>query len=331
MTLILSVQEFLKQQLLHQGGDVSVFKAYKIPLNDPKGISKGYRRLLTLRPGLNLLIDDYSLHESLKVETEGSEVPFSLEFSFMLFGKNANEEVHSGENFLNTYWGISEVSWFEWQTAQVLKLDIHIECGLFETLILEQYDGLPLALKQTLDQSDLNQLFVHYSLTTSAMQLALNQILQCPYQGMTQRLYLESKALELIALRLEQLLNNTEKSSSQPVLQSDDIDRIYYAREILLSRLDRPPSLLELARRVGLNDYKLKAGFRQMFGTTVFGCLYEYRMEQAQRLLIENQIKIQDLARQMGYASPSRFTAAFKKRFGVTPGKYRSEKKSVWG
>jgi AraC family transcriptional regulator, transcriptional activator of the genes for pyochelin and ferripyochelin receptors len=46
-----------------------------------------------------------------------------------------------------------------------------------------------------------------------------------------------------------------------------------------------PPSLLELSRQIGLNDYKLKLGFKQLFGNTVFGYVWEQRMQQARFLL----------------------------------------------
>jgi AraC-like DNA-binding protein len=159
--------------------------------------------------------------------------------------------------------------------------------------------------------------------TNSAMQLALQQLLNCPYHGFTKQLYLESKAMELIALRLEQLkeqvLDFNPPSNLPDRLQGDDIDRIHHARDILVDNLDDPPSLLELARQVGLNDYKLKRGFRYCFGTTAFGYLHDYRMEQARQLLLERQMQVNEVARAVGYASRSSFATAFRKKFGVSP------------
>lgn len=59
------------------------------------------------------------------------------------------------------------------------------------------------------------------------------------------------------------------------------------SEDILLERMAEPPSLLELSRLIGLNDYKLKTGFKEMYGTTVFGYLREQRLEKAYRLLME--------------------------------------------
>ncbi|MDF5721948.1 MAG: AraC family transcriptional regulator, partial [Rhizonema sp. PD37] len=97
-----------------------------------------------------------------------------------------------------------------------------------------------------------------------------------------------------------------------------------YAREILLKNLDNPPSLIQLARQVGLNDRKLKLGFRYCFGTTVFGYLHDYRMELAHKLLIEKNMNVTQVARKVGYASLSSFHHAFRKKFAVNPKSFHS-------
>ncbi|NEQ48299.1 MAG: helix-turn-helix transcriptional regulator [Leptolyngbya sp. SIOISBB] len=160
--------------------------------------------------------------------------------------------------------------------------------------------------------------------TTAAMRCVIHQILHCPYQGLTRWLYLESKVIELIALRLDQVIPPPPAALVAPGLQSKDIDRIHYASAILLQRLDNPPSLLELARLAGLNDCKLKKGFRQVFGTTVFGYLQTHRMERAKQLLAEPSLKIAGVAQAMGYANQSYFCRMFKQQFGITPQCYRN-------
>ena len=71
--------------------------------------------------------------------------------------------------------------------------------------------------------------------------------------------------------------------------------RIHQAKDILIRQIDNPPSLLSLARQVGINDFKLKQGFRQVFGTTVFGYLHSHRMERAAQLLQGNHIWSQEI------------------------------------
>ncbi|GAB4372120.1 MAG: AraC family transcriptional regulator [Elainellaceae cyanobacterium] len=298
-----------------------MWQAYEVPLLAPEQDSYGYRRSRNLRPGLNLLIDDYTLQDDLIVETEAGKPGMVLEFSFMLSGRNAIEYILPGNNFLEAYWDHGQGGRFHWQAGtRVLKVDIHIEPDVFETLVAEQIEGLPIALQQVLHDRKRFEFYQTGTITT-AMQTVLRQIICCPYQGVTQKLYLESKVLELIALRIEQSIqsNSALKHQDKTVLRSSDIDCIYQAKEILLTNWQNPPSLTDLARQSGLNDYKLKAGFREVFGTTVFGYLHLYRMEQAQRLLSQKQMSIREVGLQLGYSNPRCFADAFKKQFGITP------------
>jgi len=84
---------------------------------------------------------------------------------------------------------------------------------------------------------------------------------------------------------------------------------------------------VELARLAGLNDYKLKAGFRQVFGTTVFGYLRQQRLEQARQLLQAQEISVTEAAATVGYSSQGHFAAAFRKQFGINPKDLRAGQK----
>lgn len=163
--------------------------------------------------------------------------------------------------------------------------------------------------------------FYRQGLTTPDMQLVLHQILHCPYQGAMKHLYLEGKVLELAALQFAQFAD--EDQARSPSLKTDDVERLHQAKAILIEQANNPPSILELARRVGLNDFKLKQGFRQVFGTTVFGCLRDYRLEHARLLLAEQQFTVQQVAHAVGYEHTGYFAKAFKQKFGVNPKTYQ--------
>ncbi|MGQ9872393.1 helix-turn-helix transcriptional regulator [Leptodesmis sp.] len=108
-------------------------------------------------------------------------------------------------------------------------------------------------------------------------------------------------------------------------LRQSDLERLYQAQAILRQDLENPPSLLELAKQVGLNDYKLKSGFRQIFGTIVFGYLHQRWMQIAYELLISSDLKVTEVASQVGYTSLSAFSTAFKKFFGISPSRCRAK------
>lgn len=98
-------------------------------------------------------------------------------------------------------------------------------------------------------------------------------------------MYLQTKVLELIRLQLFPILAEQTQLQRSPRVKAETSARIDYAREILLSRLENPPSLLELAQMVGVSDRTLQRGFKELFGTTVFNYLIEKRMQRAQELL----------------------------------------------
>lgn len=130
------------------------------------------------------------------------------------------------------------------------------------------------------------------------------------------RLLVESYLLELLAINIERLLclNNTQKALSKA-----DMEQMIYAREVLLSRLDSPPSLLELSRILHMNDCKLKRAFKQCFGVTVYGFIREQRMEKAFSLLEQGNHNVSEAAFAVGYTNTSHFAEAFQKKFGITP------------
>lgn len=153
----------------------------------------------------------------------------------------------------------------------------------------------------------------------------LQQVWHCPYEGIVKRAYLESKAIELIALVLGSEIAIQQGERKQAALKPEQIERVYYAREILLRDLGNPPTLEELAHQVGLNDFLLKRGFHQAFGTTVFEVLQSHRMDIAKQLLAEGKTKVSEIGLLVGYASVSAFTRAFKRRFDMSPKAYQKK------
>jgi AraC family transcriptional regulator len=72
---------------------------------------------------------------------------------------------------------------------------------------------------------------------------------------------------------------------------------------------------------VGLNQLKLKRGFRSLFGMGVYSLFQRHRMERARELLSHHNVT--ETALMLGYSNISHFSAAFRKQFGVLPGEAR--------
>jgi AraC family transcriptional regulator, transcriptional activator of the genes for pyochelin and ferripyochelin receptors len=162
---------------------------------------------------------------------------------------------------------------------------------------------------------------------TPQIDRVLQQILHCPYTGFLKQTYFYGKAWELITLTFEKLGEGISVSSAK-FLKPSEIEKIHQAREILIDNLNNPPSLSSLARQASLNEFSLKQGFKQVFGTTVFRYLLEHRLEIARQLLVSSDLNIQIIAQQVGFANRSYFAQVFRQKFGLNPKRYRQQRKN---
>lgn len=129
--------------------------------------------------------------------------------------------------------------------------------------------------------------------------------------------------LELEYTVLQLLIRTFQTFLSHPINQTEfsnsDREKIRQAQAIIIENMMNPPSLMELSRLIGLNDFKLKKGFKEMFGTTVFGYLREKRLEKANYLLQNGSMNVTEVAYTVGYSNLSYFAEAFKRKYGKNP------------
>jgi AraC-like DNA-binding protein len=86
--------------------------------------------------------------------------------------------------------------------------------------------------------------------------------------------------------------------------------------------MQEPPTLKELSEEIKLPLNRLKEGFKQIYGDSVFSFLFDYKMEVARKLLAGGSHNVNEVGLKVGYSASSHFIAAFKKKFGTTPKKY---------
>jgi AraC-like DNA-binding protein len=117
--------------------------------------------------------------------------------------------------------------------------------------------------------------------------------------------------------------NRQPDMESCPFLNDEStVRKIKHAKEYLLKHLDSAPTLKELSKIAGLNEFQLKVGFKEIYGNTVYGYLLDHKLDHARALLDTKKFKVNEVAAQIGYTNTSHFIAAFRKKYGVTPKKY---------
>lgn len=99
---------------------------------------------------------------------------------------------------------------------------------------------------------------------------------------------------------------------------------MYAVKEIILTNLATPCSLINMAQQVGTNEFTLKKGFKEVFGTTVFGFWNDVKMQEAKKILVEHSFTVAEVSEKIGYKNPQHFSTAFKKYFGASPNMLKS-------
>ena len=315
----------------------------------PSRLGQGYFQQIELREDLTLEIFDYTLSRDVVIEAGSVSDP--LKFEFQLAGTDAGYSFFAPNFGLKQLWfershqrvmRIAVVfkpptlmTYFQefmshlppptYRIAErVIKFLYQYQNGYTissTTKMLDRvlHNAIAPNAYQTFEQILIDDVYsqvpvldcVARNLITPAMKQAIGQILSCPYQGANRRAYLEQKALKLVTLYLETML--------QPRLDKFDLSCIYQAETILRNQSTDPPTIEKLARQIGTNRSKLNQGFHQVYGVTPYGYLRRCRMRQARRLLVISDLSVEEVALTVGYRSRSRFATAFRQDFGINP------------
>ena len=203
----------------------------------------------------------------------------------------------------------------------ICKIVILVEPSFLASVMEEGRQEIPSWLKKTLEH-DSRRPFNLEDRITPAMHTALEQIMCCPYEGATRRFFLESKVLELIAYKLDQMKPARRGTMQRSALQKGDEERIRHAAELLVKNMQSPPCIDDLSRSIGMSRTKLIKSFPRVFGTSPYEYLRRMRLERAGKLLSKGEMNITETAYWVGYSSSSHFTKAFREYYGMLPSRY---------
>jgi AraC-like DNA-binding protein len=154
-----------------------------------------------------------------------------------------------------------------------------------------------------------------------AIAVVLSQMMSYNLHPSIKELYIKGKVYELISLYFNKS-SDADIEQCPFLVDEDNVRRIRRAKEIVISRMAEPPSLSELSDEIGLSLKKLKEGFKQIYGDSVYSFLFDYKMEYARKMLETGKHNVSEVGLKVGYSTSSHFIAAFKKKFGTTPKKY---------
>mgnify|MGYP003110028436 FL=1 len=154
-----------------------------------------------------------------------------------------------------------------------------------------------------------------------SMAIVLNQLMNYNLHPSVKPLYFKGKAYELLSLYFNRPAD-LDVEQCPFLADEDNVTKIKRAKQIVISKMTEPPTLQELADEINLPINKLKEGFKQIYGDSVFSFLFDYKMEVARQLLASGSHNVNEVGLRVGYSTASHFIAAFKKKYGTTPKKY---------
>ena len=186
----------------------------------------------------------------------------------------------------------------------------------FHALFSSEAEYIPFLSPENIEKKYYNEADI-----SPSMAIVLNQIFNYNQNSSIKNLYLKGKGYELLSLYFNR---NAENGIEQCpfLIDEENVLKIKKAKEIIIANIAEPPSLEDLSNQVGLNLKKLKIGFKQIYGDTVYGFLFDYKMEYARKMLDSGSYNVNEVGQEIGYSTASHFIAAFKKKFGTTPKKY---------
>ncbi|MEM7797619.1 MAG: AraC family transcriptional regulator [Chloroflexota bacterium] len=289
---------------------------------------------LNLSQDYAVTLFDVALRQPIRLRLD-QQLPPLIEVGFMLSGyvnmrvEGCRREYDSlsGQSYASVFGGdIITESIFP-ANQQVRMLELRLTPEKFDDKCCAIGLPAPRNMQKSLSKIS-NSPYKCTSVASKTMKQLAWQILALHADATAQQFLLESLSHDLLFQYLSFAHNGSLPTYA--TLTPRDIERVREARYILGSRLENPPSLSELARLVNLNDFKLKLGFRQAFGTTAFRYLKQLRLQKARQLLCECQDSITDVALAVGYRNVGDFGIAFKQKYGVSPRRFRTTKKSVF-
>jgi len=134
--------------------------------------------------------------------------------------------------------------------------------------------------------------------------------------------FLEGKTLELMSSVMKQYRDDQRGTESQLLLRKFDLDKIREAKNILKANVSDPPTIVELSKVVGINQTKLKKGFKYIYDTTIKKFIINERLELAKIMILQDEHNLKEISSKIGYSNRSHFSRIFKRKFGVLPKEY---------
>lgn len=288
-----------------------------------KNVASGSFREVFIEEGFYVLKIQNDTEETRKVQREIDST--YIQFHFCLKGNarfNFNQGAYglevSEENSLLLYNTQKDLPLNLELAPKSWLLSVVMTIRKFHSLFSSEADYIPFLSAENQEKKYYAQEPVN-----PAIAVILSQIMNYSLHPSVKQLYIKGKVYELISLYFNRV-EDADLEQCPFLADEENVRRIRQAKEIMIARMAEPPTLNELSKEIGLSLKKLKEGFKQIYGDSVYGFLFDYKMEYARKMLETGRYNVNEVGLKVGYSTASHFIASFKKKYGTTPKKYVS-------
>ena len=298
------------------------YRPIDMPLDGTATVAEGTFRLREVRPGLLVHASDARYERTVTTRMEKQQ---SLNFSIVLGGgwratlggTALASGGHGGGSPSATAFVLSESDLWQKHAVEgghARMVNVMASPEWLETSILDGSDAAPLSMASLARR---HRWHAYWQPSARLLGLA-DRVLGMPlYGGALQKLYLESRAIDIVVESLSLLLD--EGSAAGRGGRPSEHRRMWAVRERLDAAPREVPSLAQLARDAGVSPRTLQRQFAAVHGVAIFDYVRLRRLDRARRLLEREGISVAQAAHLAGYSSAANFATAFRRRFGLSP------------
>jgi len=294
---------------------------------NPK-FGKGTIKNIPLMDGLKLNIKNIELNKSVRI-IKSHWQDFDYQPIIFHYSDSGVEQWLDGKPFLlgrNTPKGIVIPS-------HQINSQIHFPANVAITVVAivfskswlsEQFEEL---LQPSDEDNKLQNLFfsqqsyfIYESISPQILRV-MEDILKADYPPSLAKVYFKGKVFELLSLLFHKLINRTIENGYGN-LNNTDVENLLKAEKLMLDNIHQPPKINDLAKRIGMSESKLKRGFKEIFGESIYQYTLQHRMTYAKSLLDSRRFNVSEVGTQVGYSNLAHFAKAFRKQFSTSPSEY---------
>lgn len=300
-------------------------KSFSVQMPLPKGRGSGYWTLLKASPHLFILIGNFEYHEDQQIMVPSDQMAkVRILLSGSMRSNDGKVELDGTGAVVESYPGDGGSSYTIRGGQQTRIVILNCDRAFFEEELGLPPEILPYPISYLFDRRAHDSQGSVVPLGPDVLRAA-NDVFRAESRFGVPVIfpYLAAKGREIACAMITELVSFKNQSSSLVTSSVRDVSRINEARDIILDQFQRPPTIPQLAKTVGVNQTKLKTVFKATFGLTIHDFTQKCRMDRAAELLIMTDIGVAEVAYAVGYDHPASFTHAFKGYFGHPPSKIR--------